>query len=69
VIALQEYVRDQVFLTRNKDYENPIRRSTFRNEAEMRAVVGTPGDNPFVKIVREKTERFREAVAEIKKRG
>jgi hypothetical protein len=68
-VSLQEYVRDQVYLTRKKDYDNPIRKTTFRNAEEMQAVRGNPEDNSFVKLVRSKTEEFKRTVEEIKSRG
>ncbi len=67
-MQIQEYIRDQVFLTRQKDYENPFRRATYRNAEEMRAVVGTAEDNSFVKLVRGETETFRNAVSAAKQR-
>jgi hypothetical protein len=69
VVDVQEYIRDQVYLSRKKDYENPIRKSTFRNDEEMRAVVGTPETNSFIKQVRQETEDFKKLVDEIKKQG
>ena len=67
--ATQEYVREQVYLTRKKDYDDPFRRITFADEAEMRAVVGTAEDNSFVKQVREDTEAFAELVDSVRARG
>jgi hypothetical protein len=58
-VRIQEYIRDQVFLTREKDYRNPFRQTTFRNAEEMRAVLGTPERNSFVKLVRTETEEFK----------
>ncbi len=46
--SLSERVEAGVLATRAKDYDNPFRKATFRGEAEMRAVVGRAGDNPFV---------------------
>lgn len=34
------YVADQVRITREKDNQNPFRRMTYRNDAEMQAVLG-----------------------------
>ena len=68
-VATQEYVRDQVFITRKKDYDDPFRQTTFRNAEEMRAVVGTAEDNSFVKQVRKETEEFRQSVDAVRKRG
>ncbi len=67
-MRIQEYVRDQVFLSRQKDYTNRFRQTTFRNAAEMRAVVGTPEDNSFVKLVRKETEEFGRLVQAVKER-
>ena len=58
-IAIQELIRDRVYLSRKKDYDDPFRQTTFRNPEEMRAVVGTPEDNSFVAQVRQETEAFR----------
>ncbi len=68
-IRIQEYVRDQVFLTRKKDHDNPFRQTTFRDEAERIAVIGTPENNTFVKQLRVETEEFRKRVEEAKRRG
>lgn len=67
--AIQEIVRDRVYDSREKDYENPFRRATFRNEAEMLAALGTIDDNDFVKQVREDTAKFKETINDILKRG
>ncbi len=53
-ITLRQFVSDQVYASRKKDFDNPFFKSTFRNPEEMKAVVGTPEDNTF--IIREKEE-------------
>lgn len=58
-IRIQEYLCEQVFLTRRKDDEDPFREMTFRNHAEMQAVLGTAEDNSFVQRIRAETEAFR----------
>jgi len=68
-VRTQEFIREQVHLTRKKDYDNPFRRTTFRSAEEMRAVVGTPEDNGFVKQVREETQTFTGLVEAVKQRG
>jgi hypothetical protein len=65
----QRYVRDQVHLTRKKDYEDPFRQITFANPQEMTAVLGDPQNNSFVKQVRRETEAFEALVEEVRKRG
>lgn len=62
-IRIQEYVCEQVFLTRRKDYQDPFRGITFRNHAEMQAVLGTAEDNSFVKRIQAETEAFRQLAA------
>lgn len=56
--SLVEAVANRVYLSRRKDFENPFRKATFRNEAEMIAVVGTVEENEFVRLVREETGAF-----------
>jgi hypothetical protein len=69
VIKTQEYIRDQVYISRKKDYENPFRQATFDSPEEMEAVIHTAEENTFVLQVREETEEFKKLVYEIKKRG
>ena len=40
--TIRQYVADQVRITRQKDEENLFRRMTYRNEAEMKAVLDWP---------------------------
>jgi len=68
-LRIQEFIRDQVYLSRKKDYDNPFRRATYRNEEEMKAVIGTAEDNSFVKQTRKDAEAFKMLVAEISARG
>ena len=58
-IRIQDYVCDQVYRSRQKDYEGAFRRVTFRNDKEMEAVLGRAEDNSFVKQVRDETAKFR----------
>lgn len=59
-VRIQEYICDQVYLARKKDYENRFRQATFRNAAEMESVVGVAQENSFVKQVRVETATFLE---------
>jgi hypothetical protein len=67
-VTLQKYVSDQVYITRKKDYENPFRQATFRNNEEMIAAIGTIDENSFIVQVRQETEDFKAIAEEIKKR-
>ncbi len=57
-LRIQQYICDQVYESRKKDYDNEIRSATFRNEAEKLAVVGRIDDVSFVKQTRQQTEEF-----------
>jgi len=67
--AIQQYVCDQTYLTRKKDFENPFRQTTFAAAAEMAAVMGSPEDNSFVTQVREETDAFADVVKKLKDRA
>ncbi len=57
-INIQRYIRDQVYTSRAKDFENPFRQTTFDDDEEREAVAGTIEDNDFVKQVREETVAY-----------
>jgi len=68
-VTVQEYVCDQVYVTRKKDYDNPFRQATYRNMDEMTAAIGTIDENSFILQVKQETEDFKLQVEEIKKRN
>lgn len=59
---IQELRRDRVYESRRKDYDNPFRFATYRNEEEMLAALGSIDDNRFVQQVREETDVFKRRV-------
>jgi hypothetical protein len=67
-VKIQEFIRDQVHISRKKDYENKFRQNTYRNMAEMTAAIGIVEDNGFIKQVRNETEAFKKLVDGTKKR-
>ncbi len=66
---IAEYICEQVYVSRNKDFENPFRQATFANAEEMRAVIGTIEDNGFVKQTRADTKVFQKRIQAAKKRN
>lgn len=66
--SIQEYIRDQVYVSRNKDFENPFRLKTYRNQLEMTAAIGTIEDNSFIHLVREETEVFIAKLVRVERR-
>jgi hypothetical protein len=67
--VIQRFVCDQTYLTRKKDFENPFRRTPFRSQKEMDAVLGVSEKNPFIEETRKATEDFITAVEALKKRA
>lgn len=59
---IQQFICDQVYLTRKKDYDNEFRNATFRNEAEKTAVIGQLDDISFVKQIRTGTSNILETL-------
>jgi hypothetical protein len=68
-VSIQEFVAEQTFVTRKKDYENPFRQMVYTTPDEMTAVLGTAEANSFVKQVRKDTQAFKDLVAAVKQRG
>lgn len=68
VIELQQFVCEQVYYTRKKDYDNPFRKITYRNENEMVAALGSVDENSFVIQVKRETQDFISQIETIKKR-
>jgi hypothetical protein len=67
-VKIQNFVCDQVYASRKKDFDNPFRQTTFRNKAEMTAAFGTIDENSFIIQVRKETEEFKLLADEIIKR-
>jgi hypothetical protein len=66
-VTIQNYICDQVYISRKKDFDNPFRHNTYRNMEEMKAASGTVDQNSFIIQVREETESFIRVIEEIKK--
>ena len=68
-VQTQHLICERVYASRKKDYENPFRQATYRNQEEMLAVLGPLEENDFVKRVRQQTEQFKAAVEAVLRRG
>ncbi|MCX5656114.1 MAG: DUF4954 family protein [Planctomycetota bacterium] len=68
-VGIQQYVADQTYLSRKKDYDNPFRKIVYSTPEEMKAVLGTAEDNSFVKQVRKETQAFQAEAEAARKRG
>ncbi|MGP1447314.1 MAG: DUF4954 family protein [Candidatus Limimorpha sp.] len=57
-IRINQFICDQTYISRMKDYDNPFRNATFRNEEEKLAVIGRIEDVDFIQQIRKETEQF-----------
>jgi hypothetical protein len=57
VARIRLHIENQVFKTKEKDFNNRFRESTYRNLAERDAVLGSLDDNPFIQESRQITEQ------------
>jgi NDP-sugar pyrophosphorylase family protein len=62
---LSELVEKRVYDSRAKDWENKFRRATFRSDAEMKAVVGTPSENGSIQAIRKETADLRSTLEKL----
>ncbi len=65
---IQDTIRDQVYLSRKKDFDNPFRQATYRNLEEMTATLGRVEDDSFVQQIRAETADLRRRLQQIKGR-
>ena len=48
MIATKEWMNDNIFLSREKDYTNPFRSMVYTNKKEMENVIGKLEENSFI---------------------
>jgi hypothetical protein len=68
-VRIQDYICEQVYQSRKKDFDNPFKQVTYRTPDEMAATVGTVEEDAFIAMVRSETQEFKETAEAIKKRG
>ncbi len=66
-IRIQQFICDQVYVTRKKDYDNPYRKITFRNTDEMKTTLGDVDNNSFILQVKKETRDFKIYIKNITK--
>ncbi|MBN2411749.1 DUF4954 family protein [candidate division KSB1 bacterium] len=67
-VSIQKYICDNVYISRKKDFDNVFRKITFRNDAEMTAVIGDIETNSYIIQVHEETEQFINRINKIKQK-
>jgi len=65
VIEIREWIDKQIYETREKDYRNSFKQTTFRNQAEMEQILGKPNNNPFIRLVNKESANFKEMIERV----
>ena len=65
LLEIRRWIDRQIYASREKDYHNHFKKATFRNQAEMEQVLGKPGDNSFIRLVRKESGVFTEMVERV----
>jgi hypothetical protein len=65
-VRISAWIKEQVYLSRAKDFLDPFRGITYRNKEEMEQVAGRAEDNPFVRLAEENHRRFTERADALK---
>jgi hypothetical protein len=68
VMETRKWIDKQIYESRAKDYRNPFKKATFRNQAEMEQVLGKPADNSFIRIIRKESNAFYEMIERVSAR-
>jgi hypothetical protein len=58
VVRIRLFIEEQVFKTKEKDFSNKFRSSTYRNLQERDAVLGCLNENPFIQESKNISERI-----------
>ena len=64
-IKIQNFISDQVYSSRKKDFDNPFKQTTFRNKDEMKAAFGSVDENSFIVQVRQESKDFEKVAKEL----
>jgi NDP-sugar pyrophosphorylase family protein len=58
-LEIRRWIEKQIYESRAKDFQNPFKAATFRNNAEMEQVLGKPDDNSFFQIIKKDSAAFK----------
>ncbi len=63
----ENWIANQITLSRQKDYVNPFRKMLYETDTEMKEVMGALEENPFIKKQNEKRQQFASQIETIKR--
>jgi hypothetical protein len=64
-VKTKQWMVDNIFRSREKDYTNAFRKMVYGNQSEMNKVVGALADNPFILQEKENLERYKKTISKI----
>lgn len=64
-VLTKQWICQEIYKTRAKDYQNRFRQMVYENEAEMDAVVGSLADNTFIRQQQVEYERYVSSIPKI----
>lgn len=67
-VYTMNWLTENIHHSREKDYQNPYRKMTYENEAEMDAVVGKLSDNSFIQQTVSDLKTYKKKVKELLKK-
>jgi hypothetical protein len=66
-VITRAWMVNGIYASRAKDYTSAFRKMPYESQEEMDAVVGKLEDNSFIKQQMEELQKYKEAVASVKK--
>lgn len=64
-LKTKEWIVENIYQSRAKDYENPFRKMVYNSEEEMNGVIGKLDDNVFIKQQQEELLLFRKQIKKL----
>ena len=64
-VATKKWMVDNIFQSREKDYQNSFRQMLYNSTEEMEAVVGGLDDNPFIRQEREAFKKYQLSAGQV----
>src|SRR5690606_17125649 len=65
-VSTKQWICEEIYKTRAKDYQNLFRQIVYENEAEMDAVVGALPDNTFIQQQQVEYEQYISSIPKIR---
>ena len=67
-LSTREWMAEEIYLSRAKDYKNPFRKSVYNSSQEMNNVLGKLSKNSFILRQQQELSSFKKEVLVLKKR-